>query len=137
MVKSLYVRKTANPNMGWSDERRAEFSRICKEAHKNGTWYKKKRSEVHNARANGRKEAQKFRNRSEGQRKRHANKGLAEATHRPDVESVKTDKWRTHDLRVILDLIEEHFGVRPKLSEFINNAVTERIAKFKAELCNK
>jgi len=36
-MSNSYVRKTDNPNMGWSDERRAKYSAQCKEAHANGT----------------------------------------------------------------------------------------------------
>ena len=40
-MSNSYVRKTDNPNMAWSDERRAKYSAQCKEARANGTWHKK------------------------------------------------------------------------------------------------
>jgi len=68
-MPTTYVRKTDNPNMAWSDERRAKWSAQCKEAHASKTWYKKSKKAVSNAISNGRKEAAKFKNRSEGQKK--------------------------------------------------------------------
>ena len=43
MGKSTYVRKTDNPNMGWSDARKAEWSVQCKKRHADGNFYKKSR----------------------------------------------------------------------------------------------
>ena len=70
-MSNTYVRKTDNPNMGWSDERRAKYSAQCKEAHANGTRYKKSKKAVGLAISNGKKEAIKRKNRSEGQKRRH------------------------------------------------------------------
>ena len=68
-----YVRVTENPNMGWSDERKAKFSEDCKNAHANGTWHKKSKKAVSEAISNGLKAATKYRNRSNGQKRRHQN----------------------------------------------------------------
>ena len=70
-MSNTYVRKTDNPNMGWSDERRTKYSAQCKEAHANGTRYKKSKKAVGLAISNGKKEAIKRKNRSEGQKRRH------------------------------------------------------------------
>ena len=68
-----YVRITDNPNMGWSDERKAKFSETCKNAHANNTWHKKSKKAVSEAISNGLKAATKYRNRSNGQKRRHQN----------------------------------------------------------------
>jgi hypothetical protein len=65
-----YVRVTENPNMGWSDERKAKFSEDCRSAHADGTWHKKSKKAVSEAISNGLKAATKYRNRSNGQKLR-------------------------------------------------------------------
>ena len=65
-----YVRVTENPNMGWSDERKAKFSKDCRNAHADGTWHKKSKKAVSEAISNGLKAATKYRNRSNGQKLR-------------------------------------------------------------------
>ena len=69
MGKSAYTRKTTNPKMDWSEERKAKWSAQCKEAHANKTWYKKSKKAVGLAISNGKKEALKFKNRSEAMKK--------------------------------------------------------------------
>ena len=69
MGKSTYTRKTTNPKMDWSEERKAKWSAQCKEAHANKTWYKKSKKAVGLAISNGKKEALKFKNRSEAMKK--------------------------------------------------------------------
>ena len=69
MENSTYKRKTSNPKMAWSEERRAKFSAQCKKAHADGTWHKKSKKAVSKAISNGKKEAIKFKNRSMAQKK--------------------------------------------------------------------
>ena len=69
MGKSTYTRKTTNPKMGWSEERRAKWSQQCKAAHANKTWHKKSKKAIGRAISNGRKEALKTKNRSEAMKK--------------------------------------------------------------------
>ena len=69
MKNSTYKRKTSNPKMAWSEERRAKFSAQCKKAHADGTWHKKSKKAVSKAISNGKKEAIKFKNRSMAQKK--------------------------------------------------------------------
>ena len=71
-MSNNYVRKTDNPNMGWSDERRAKYSKQCREAHADGTWHKKSKKAVGKAISKGKLDAVKRRNRSNGQKRRHA-----------------------------------------------------------------
>jgi len=125
-----YVRKTTNPNMGWSEERKAESSVKRKQAHAENKWHKKSKKEVALAISNGRKEAIKRKNRSEGQKKRHAR-----AEHKVEAPAKEVPVKRMNSVIGLLDLIEEHLGVRPDLSKFIDNAVEDKLAKFKKALC--
>jgi hypothetical protein len=153
MGKSYYKRKTDNPNMGWSDERRAEYSAQCKVAHANGTRYKKSKKAVGLAISNGKREAIKRRNRSEGQKKRHAqtidsvimiesrpattiSENLLDSAPLPEKDVAVKPKengkgyyLKTGKIKALFDLIEENFGVRPDLNEFVNSAVEEKLAK--------
>ena len=69
MESSAYKRKTTNPKMGWSDERREEFSAKMKKAHADGTWNKKSKKAIGKAISEGRKRWVKFNNRSEAMKK--------------------------------------------------------------------
>jgi len=69
MESSVYKRKTTNPKMGWSDERRAAFSAKMKKAHADGTWNKKSKKAIGKAISDGRKRWTKFNNRSEAMKK--------------------------------------------------------------------
>jgi len=148
-MSNNYVRKTDNPNMGWSDERRAKYSKQCKEARANGTWHKKSKKAVGLAISNGKKEAIKRKNRSEGQKKRHAvakavqnypattfSENLLDSAPLPEKDVVVKPKengkgyyLKTGKIKALFDLIEENFGVRPNLNEFVNSAVEEKLAK--------
>ena len=157
-MSNNYVRKTDNPKMGWSDERRAKYSKQCKEARANGTWHKKSKKAVGLAISNGKREAIKRKNRSEGQKKRHAvakavqnypattfSENLLDSASLPDEDVVVKPKeivvrngkgyfLKTGKLKALLDLIEENFGVRPDLNEFVNSAVEEKMARVEKAL---
>ena len=156
-----YVRKTDNPKMAWSDERRAKYSAQCKEAHANGTRYKKSKKAVGLAISNGKKEAIKRKNRSEGQKRRHreanglgalsgVNEIFAGTGYKVDdqanmkrIQVANQEPLAPLDTAVanavidLFDLIEDHLGVRPEYDDFLNNAVEEKLAEFKKALCNK
>jgi len=144
-----YKRKTDNPNMGWSDERRAKYSKQCKESHADGTWHKKSKKAVGKAISKGKLDAVKRRNRSEGQRRRHAqakaiehypattfSENLLDSASLPDMDVVVKPKKAKPAFNLpmgkiiaLFDLVEENFGVRPNLNEFVNSAVEEKLAK--------
>jgi len=152
-MSNNYVRKTDNPNMGWSDERRAKYSKQCREAHADGTWHKKSKKAVGKAISKGKLDAVKRRNRSNGQKRRHAqakavqnypattfSENLLDSAPLPEKDVVVKPKeivvrngkgyfLKTGKLKALLDLIEENFGVRPDLNEFVNSAVEEKMAK--------
>ena len=149
-MSNYYKRKTDNPNMGWSDERRAKYSKQCKEAHANGTWHKKSKKSVGKAISKGKLDAVKRRNRSEGQRRRHAqakaienypattfSENLLDSAPLPEKDVVIKPKengkgyyLKTGKIKALFDLIEENFGFRPNLNEFVNSAVEEKLAKI-------
>ena len=174
-MSNSYVRKTDNPNMGWSDERRAKYSAQCKVARSNGTWHKKSKKAVGLAISNGKKEAIKRKNRSEGQKRRHREVSLHNILSKTPKELLNQvsppppkvdDQVNIKELRKevpvneprpprspftivgctraelenavvdLFDLIEDHFGVRPNYNDFLNNAVEDKLAKFKEDLCH-
>jgi hypothetical protein len=65
MESSAYKRKTTNPKIGWSNERRKEFSAKMKKAHAEGTWNKKSKEVIGAAISNGLKRANEKREREE------------------------------------------------------------------------
>ena len=157
-MSNSYVRKTDNPNMGWSDERRAKYSAQCKEARKNGTWHKQSKKAVGLAISNGKKEAVKRKNRSEGQKRRHREASAKEiqrilATPSPEVTvddqaNIKKvqvanqeplDPLNVDVANAVVDLfnlIEDHLGVRPEYDDFLNDAVEDKLARCKEALCH-
>ena len=144
-----YERKTTNPNMGWSDERRAKYSAQCKEAHANGTRHQISKKAVSLAISNGKKDAVKRKNRSEGQMRRHREasvKSIKEILANPpkvdDQANMKRIQVANQEpldpLNVdvanavvdLFDLIEDHLGVRPEYDDFLNDAVEDKLAKI-------
>ena len=165
-MSNTYVRKTDNPNMGWSDERRAKYSAQCKVARANGTWHKKSKKAVGLAISNGKREAIKRKNRSEGQKRRHreanglgalsgANEIFGGTGYKVDDQvnikelrkevAVSETSFHQSTFAIainvenavvdLFDLIEDHLGFRPNYNDFLNNAVEDKLAKFKESLC--
>jgi len=142
MEKSTYKRKTNNPKMGWSDERRAKFSEICKKARANKTWFKKSDKAVSEAISNGKKEAQKFRNRSEGQKKRYSDQAnIKKVVASNPIEKVDDRGYTftfshslSRELSEWFNIFEKRFGIRPDFGHFCTSAVRALIKDHKAEL---
>ena len=162
-MSNNYVRKTGNPKMGWSDERRAKYSKQCKEAHANGTRHKISKKAVSLAISNGKKDAVKRKNRSEGQMRRHREVSLHDilsSTPKELLNQVAPPPPKVDDqanmkriqvanqepldpLNVdvanavvdLFDLIEDHLGVRPEYDDFLNDAVEDKLARCKEALC--
>ena len=127
-MPTKYVRKTTNPNMVWSPERRAAWAEQCRKAHANKTWYKKSKRQVSNAISNGKKEAVKFRNRSEGQRRRHAN-----GTENLEPSTENLGKRVSFKLSKVFRFLEESFGIKPNAEDFVLSAVEEKLERIKEE----
>ena len=162
MGKSTYTRKTTNPKMDWSEERKAKWSAQCKEAHANKTWYKQSKKAVGLAISNGKKEAVKFKNRSKAMKKSwrkrqqkailsHPSATLSEnlldSAVLPEKEKVIIKPkpkagvpaldipiTSIEKIEAFFDLVEEELGVRPSLQEFINNAIDEKLSKFRGSV---
>ena len=155
MGKSTYTRKTTNPKMDWSEERKAKWSAQCKEAHANKTWYKQSKKAVGLAISNGKKEAVKFKNRSEAmkkswrkrQQKATLSENLLDSAVLPEKEKVNIKPkpkagmpaldipiTSIEKIEAFFDLVEEELGVRPSLQEFINNAIDEKLSKFRGSV---
>ena len=68
-MSSTYKRKTDNPNLSWSEERRAAWALHMKERHKNGTWHKISEKDLSKAISKGLKKSRKKKNLSEARKK--------------------------------------------------------------------
>ena len=162
MGKSTYTRKTTNPKMDWSEERKAKWSAQCKEAHANKTWYKQSKKAVGLAISNGKKEAVKFKNRSEAMKKSwrrrqqkailshppatlsenlldsavlpEKEKVIIKPKPKPGVPALDIPIASIEKIEAFFDLVEEELGVRPSLQEFINNAIDEKLSKFRGSV---
>ena len=147
MSNGNYKRKTTNPNYDWSDQRRAEYSEKCKEAHANGTWSKKKNKRgVGRPRKIHQPEAKAVQNYPATS----FSENLLETASIPKVlpgklsssfsEGEVVIKWSWDpgvfdaEIKVLFDQIEECLGIRPDLDVFINSAVEEKIARVKKTL---
>ena len=107
MSNGNYKRKTTNPNYDWSDQRRAEYSKQCKEAHANGTWGKSKRK------------------RGVAPLPEHSlNSGA----------SLQVYTFQSSSIESLFDQIEECLGIRPDLDEFIDSAIEDKIEKVRKAL---
>ena len=133
MSNGNYKRKTTNPNYDWSDQRRAEYSKQCKEAHANGTWGKSKRKRgVGRPRKIHQDESKAVQNYPATT----FSENLLETAPLPE-EVIATTTWsrvKTEKIKALFDQIEECLGIRPDLDEFVSSAVAEKIAKVKKVL---
>ena len=136
MSNGNYKRKTTNPNYDWSDQRRAEYSKKCKEAHANGTWGKGK-----SKRGVGRPRKKLNQDESKAVQNYPAtsfSENLLETAPLPEEEAVIKWSWDpgvfNAEIKVLFDQIEKCLCIRPDLDVFINSAVEEKIARVKKTL---
>jgi len=101
-----YIRKTTNPRRSWSEERKAERSAHCIEAHANGTWYKKSKKVRGSLISGGMKEAKK-----------------------DMVDINQSMRVIAEKVKTFFDVVENTFGIRPNSDEFISSAIKEKLAK--------
>ena len=148
MSNGNYKRKTTNPNYDWSDQRRAEYSKKCKEAHANGTWGKSK-----SKRGVGRPRKKLNQDETKAVQNYPAtsfSENLLETAPIPKVlpgklsssfsEGEVVIKWSWEPgefdtvIKALFDQIEECLGIRPDLDEFINSAIEDKIEKVRKAL---
>ena len=67
-MPTTYKRKTNNPKLAWSPERREAWTQRNREDQSNGKWYKKSKKKIGQAISEGRKAANKRRNLSEARK---------------------------------------------------------------------
>ena len=68
-MPTTYERKTNNPNLGWTEERRKAWSVEMRRRKANGTWFKKSAKEVGDAISIGLKKAKRKQRHSEAMKK--------------------------------------------------------------------
>ena len=103
MEKSTYKRKTTNPKSGWTEERRAKHSAMMRKAHAEGTWHKQSKKAIGLAISNGRKEAAKFKNRSNGQKKAWRKRQKEENFFSSENVSKRLNKRKTKEQEAIMN----------------------------------
>ena len=119
-MPSTYKRKTNNPKLAWSPERRAAWSKHIREQQAKGVWNKKSKRKVGLAKSKGKKAANKKKRlsiaRKNGWETRRAN-GNCDA-----LEINPTEK----DLIRMLDLLSA-IGFKLTVEEFTEQAVKEKM----------
>ena len=136
MSNGNYKRKTTNPNYDWSDQRRAEYSKQCKEAHANGTWGKSKRKRgVGRPRKIHQDESKAVQNYPATT----FSENLLETAPLPEHSlnsgaSLQVYTFQSSSIESLFDQIEECLGIRPDLDEFIDSAIEDKIEKVRKAL---
>ena len=119
-MPSTYKRKTDNPKLAWSPERRAAWSKHIREQQAKGVWNKKSKRKIGLAISKGRKAANKKKRlsiaRKNGWETRRAN-GNCDAP-----ETTSTEK----DLTRMLDMLSA-IGFKLTVEEFTEQAVKEKM----------
>ena len=136
MSNGNYKRKTTNPNYDWSDQRRAEYSKKCKEAHANGTWGKNK-----SKRGVGRPRKKLNQDETKAVQNYPAtsfSENLLETAplpkHSLDPGADPIYTFQSFSIESLFDQIEECLGIRPDTDEFIDSAIEEKIEKVRKAL---
>ena len=150
-MPTTYKRKTNNPKLAWSSERREAWSQRIREDQSNGKWFKKSKKKIGQAISEGRKAASKRRNlslaRKKGWEKRRQNgNGISTKTilnhpptslsnnYCPVVDPIKDSLTSESILQVqnFLDQMEKEFGVACLVEDFVKIAIQEKIARIKS-----
>ena len=131
-MPTSYVRKTDNPNMGWSEERKAAWSERVRKAHADGTWNKMSKRKVGQNISKGRKAANKKRSLSNARKRGWETRRTNGNGGTPQISPERLTASSTDVLQVqkILDLLKEHFGITCSIEDFVNSAIREKIEKI-------
>ena len=123
-MPSTYKRKTNNPKLAWSPERRAAWSKHIREQQAKGLWNKKSKRKIGLAISKGRKAANKKKRlsiaRKNGWKTRRAN-GNCDT---PKITSVEKD------LNKLLFRMKEYLGYELTVEEFTEQAVKEKMGRI-------
>ena len=132
-MSSTYKRKTNNPKLAWSPERKAAWSKHIREQQAKGLWNKKSKRKIGLAISKGRKAANKKKRlsiaRKNGWETRRANGNCdtPEISHKKFTASSAMGHFM--QVQKILDLLKEHFGTACSVEDFVNSAIREKIER--------
>ena len=120
-MPSTYKRKTDNPKLAWSPERRAAWSKHIREQQAKGVWNKKSKRKIGLAISKGRKAANKKKRlsiaRKNGWETRRANGNC----NTPETTSTEKKLIR------MLDMLSKSLGFKLTVEEFTEQAVKEKM----------
>ena len=120
-MPSTYKRKTDNPKLAWSPERRAAWSKHIREQQAKGLWNKKSKRKIGLAISKGRKAANKKKRlsiaRKNGWETRRANGNC----NTPETTSTGKKLIR------MLDMLSKSLGFKLTVEEFTEQAVKEKM----------
>ncbi len=124
-MSTTYKRKTDNPKLAWSPERREAWSKHIRDQQAKGLWNKKSKRKIGLAISKGRKAASKKKRlsiaRKNGWETRRANGNSAIVT--PPEKTNSTEK----DLIKMLDLLSKSLGFKLTVEAFTEQAVKEKM----------
>ena len=127
-MSTTYKRKTNNPKLAWSPERREAWSKHIRDQQAKGLWNKKSKRKIGLAISKGRKAANKKKRlsiaRKNGWETRRAN-GNCDA---PETTSTETEQ----DLIKMLKLLTKYLGFEQTVEEFTEQAVKEKMYRVAA-----
>ncbi len=126
-MATTYKRKTNNPKLAWSPERKAAWSAHIREQQAKGTWNKKSKRKVGLAISKGKKAANKKKKlsiaRKNGWETRRANGWGVLCNTPPKVNPIEKDLTR------MLDLLSA-IGFKLTVEEFTEQAIKEKMDRI-------
>jgi len=130
-----YKRKTANPNLGWSEERKAAWSARIQDEMAKGTWRKKSKKAIGKAISNGRIAANRKKRLSEARKngwetRRKNGNGTTQLPLADVTPSNSLDTAVGKDLQDFLNKVESVLGVKVTMKDFIEQAIKEKLSEI-------
>ena len=130
-----YKRKTTNPNMGWSEERKAAWSARIRDEMARGIWRKKSKKAISKAISNGRLAANRKKRLSEARKngwetRRKNENGTTKLPLANVTPSNSLDTAVGKDLQEFLNKVESVLGVKVTMKDFIEQAIKEKLSEI-------
>lgn len=130
-----YKRKTTNPNMGWSEERKAAWSARIRDEMAKGIWRKKSKKAISKAISNGRIAANRKKRLSEARKngwetRRKNGNGTTKLPLANVTPSNSLDTAVGKDLQEFLNKVESVLGVKVTMKDFIEQAIKEKLSEI-------